>query len=115
MEVGVGGVPTRNPCYNRTEQESLRHTFGPLSGHVGMPTRATQRGPATWGRLGALQPVPVMSEGQFVEWWIRARRNSQGAVKGPVKGAVKGAPTSGFAAPSHAAAMWRCSASLQPP
>ena len=36
MEVGVGGVLTGNPSYSRTEQESLRRTFGPLSRHVGM-------------------------------------------------------------------------------
>ena len=36
MEVGVGGVLTGNPSYRRTEQESLRRTFGPLSRHVGM-------------------------------------------------------------------------------
>ena len=36
MEVGVGGALTGNPSSSRTEQESLRHTFGPLSRHVGM-------------------------------------------------------------------------------
>ena len=43
MEVGVGGVLTGNPSYSRTEQESLRRTFGPLSDHVGMPAAGGSR------------------------------------------------------------------------
>jgi len=36
VEVGVGGVLTKNRSYSRTEQESLCRPFGPLSRHVGM-------------------------------------------------------------------------------
>ena len=50
---------TGNPSYSRTEQESLRRTFGPLRTTWGCPrraARAAQRGPATAPAAGATPP-----------------------------------------------------------